>query len=116
MDNNSINLTLPKAQFFALAVVHAELVRAYEADDAHEALLYEHIVELNAMFQEKVRKEQRNYSIRLSSPQVLAFVQIWQQCRLIADQFTDVILNEVLQDIDKRSKAPKRMLPAPITQ
>lgn len=92
----------------ALAAASRMLIGVYEPENDHEKLLYEHLVEMTHMMEEKLRKEQVQYSMKLTAPASLAFYQIWQQCNQYTDTYSQVIILETIKQIDKTSKAPKR--------
>lgn len=69
--------------------------------DAHEALLLQHLVSFHGMLIKHFQFGKAKYTIRLSQPEALAFLQYWNQADLTTRPYHNTIICNMVKDIDR---------------
>jgi len=94
----------------ALHDAYAVHIETFDPASQHDQLLFEHAYLFYLRLADQIRKDQRQYTITLTSTEALAFFQFWQETPLIAGSLEYVVVSEIIKRIDQASKQPKRLI------
>lgn len=96
-------VTLTHGQLLVLAIQCTQTMQSIEDDGSdHLALLIEHLADFIAEFAHKYGAQRKQYRIKFTSLQALAFKQIFEGYAMPPE--AAVIVNALLAEIDKARK------------
>jgi len=100
-----LRVKIQRQKLTALYAAYNMLAEAYEPDDEHEALLYEHICELWEYLSRVIGRGNESNTLKLTSVQALAFCQLWNM-EEAPDHYVGTTINRIVADIDRIRKSP----------
>jgi hypothetical protein len=108
-----ISLKLTWHELFYLSEAHLHWALAYLEGEASDygGLLAEHAKEYVRIMDIRLHSGKKNYRLKLTSLQALAFMQIWTGTELPASP-TGIVILKVMAAIDKKHKETKRLIHA----
>jgi hypothetical protein len=96
---------LSPAELTELAAVYKLVFERYDPDNPHEQLLHEHVLLLCTRLHQLRGRLQKLYTLKMSSADALAFMQVWDSMNLnYFGEFTRVIIIRIIAEIDKQVK------------
>lgn len=103
-----MTIKMSRERMEAFARQNYNLIDVFEFKTDHDKLLREHIIDMHFRLQELLRRrEQNNFSIKLSNAEAMAFYQVWQQVDLSHCPYSRVIVDDAVAKIDKYHKSNK---------
>ena len=106
---NKVQIRLKIDQLKALYKQYGIALSVWTPDNAHEILLKEIALELHLMMGKK-DMHAKKHTLTLTPLHAAGFYQLWQMFNA-QDEYTWVIINQVLEKIDKQHKEPQKLLP-----
>lgn len=88
----------------ALKSAIAWCVKHWECKSDHDLLLLHHLLLFREAYMNKLTNDQDNYGITFTTLEALAFCQAWHGVDLNYIKFEGVVVQEVLDQIDKVRK------------
>lgn len=89
--------------------MYQTIARYFTCDNEHEQLLYQHALELSGRLTALEAKDQGKYTLSFTDTEALAFVQLWKIYPIPTGSHAQVIVGEIIGEIDRAAKAPKRI-------
>ncbi len=96
-----VTIKLSRQRMDALCNVYQAAIGEFYPENEHELLLQEHLTELCRRFIKALRTDFNNMKFKFSATEALAFVQFWQLGPMEVDNYTGIVLNDVMAKIDK---------------
>lgn len=107
MLKNFLKIKLGRERLEAFYTQCGKLMEVYQPDNEHEELLREFLVDMYYTLEVMLNKDQQKFTLNLSNAEALAFYQVWQMVPLDHCQYTKVIVDEAIKQIDQFHKSPQ---------
>lgn len=105
MARKDVPIKLNSSEMNALASAHIFGVPRYEATNDHELLLLHHMIAFREKYTRMLLNDQKNYTVKFNAVDALAFCQIWAPVNLAELKYEGLIIQRVLNAIDKYRKS-----------
>lgn len=104
MAKGTIKIKLKRSKMIALNSAVVTCISKWYCENDHEVLLLHHLKLFGIEYRQKLQNEQNNYGVTFDEIKTLAFCQIFDKVPLDYLKYEGVIVQEILDEIDKHRK------------
>lgn len=92
-----IRLRISHQRLEALHEICTEMLEEFKPDSSHRQLLHEYMQELHHRLREMLGRNQDLYTLLLTSPEAVAFYQLWNMLDIRHDKYAELIVDNLLK-------------------